>query len=479
MMGLEKPKIGLLFLTSGWFRDVGLQGESSVLTEAIETTAAEVIGRLSEFLEPVYSGILFSEAQAGVSARRIAAEGVDGLLIVPLVWCEDQILRAALKVLPKLPILLWVFIFQRRLTEFVPFERALEGSGSVAALQFSGMLKREGYSYRVVFGHHRDEGVYRQIRAHCLGMYVRRKLKNARIGILPFRCDQMSTTYVDEFELRRLYGVELSYLTLGDLKRSEQMVDRKRIKEFVKFLEGTDCRIEVDQRNLEQGIRYALAMEDIVRRDNLQVLAMNDVSEEMHLSLGMRPCLWNPEILKMGCVVSMEAEVAGGLAMYILFLVSGRSPFYTEPLTFDIEQNVLLLGHAGYHDASDRDPEYPLQVVADPEYRNSDPYQGAVSFFKYRPGAVTLINCVFTGHGFKWIVGRGESLAGQPRTEGNSHLCCRIESPLEHYYTVSVESGSSQHWLVCSGHRSAELRTICDWLGIEFLDLDERIRGRI
>jgi len=436
-----------------------------------------VIEELSKFLEPVYSGILFSEAEARVSAQRIAAEGVDGLLIIPLVWCEDQILRTALKALPKLPILLWAFTSFSRLPDLLPFEEALKGSGSVAALQFSGMLKREGFSYRAVFGHHRDGRVYDKIREHCLAMYTLRKLKSARIGILPFRCDQMSTTYVDEFVLRALYGVELSYLTLGDLQGCAQMVDSKRIEKFVEFLEGTGCRIEVDQRNLEQGIRYALAMGDIVRRDSLQVLAMNDVSEEMHASLGMRPCLWNPEILNMGCVVSMEAEVAAGLAMYILFLISGRSPFYTEPLTFDIKQNVLILGHAGYHDASDRDPEYPLKIVADPEYGNSDPYQGAVSFFKYKPGPVTLVNCVFTGRGFKWIVGRGESLAGQPRTEGNSHLCCRLESSLEHYYMVSVESGSSQHWLVCGGHRSAELRTICDWLGIDFLDLDDRIRG--
>ena len=96
-----KPKIGMLFLTSGWFREVGLQTSASPLTEDVQKIADEVIENLSLFCEPVYNGIIYSIKDADSAAQKIKSAEVDGLIISPLMWCEDQILLAALKNLPE------------------------------------------------------------------------------------------------------------------------------------------------------------------------------------------------------------------------------------------------------------------------------------------------------------------------------------------------------------------------------------------
>lgn len=200
-----KPKMGILFITSRWFRDVGLQSSSSPLTTEIEEIAKEIITKFSEFLEPVYHGVIFTEEEARNAAEMIKTQKIDGLIVAPLLWCEDQILRASLKMLPKLPLIVCGFFYSESLSNFVSYQEMIKGSSLVGILQMSGMINREDYKYESVTGYYRDSEVYEDIKAHCTALFISQKLKGSKCGILPFRCDLMSTTFIDEFTLRKLY----------------------------------------------------------------------------------------------------------------------------------------------------------------------------------------------------------------------------------------------------------------------------------
>jgi len=463
-----RPRLGVLFFSSGWFREVGLQDPASDTTARVEALARRAAADLAAHCEPVATEVLFSVDEARAAARRLAAQELDGLLVAPLMWCEDQIVRAALGELPSMPLLLWTFSPEASLPRFVPFQRMIQGSGAVCTLQLSGMLKRERRWFHSVAGPLGEQLTYQRIGAWARALAVAQRLRGLRIGVLPFRCDQMSTTYVDEFELRRLYGVELVYLELERVRRAAAEAGAQELAEFRGGLEAGGARIRVDERNLEEGLRYALALEKAT--EGYGVLAMNDVIPEMHSSFGLRPCLCNPRLSER-TVVCMEADVAAGLAMQALRLATGERPFYTETFGVDYPADALLLGHAGYHDAANADPAHPVEIVPDVEYEHSDRFTGAVSFFKYRPGPVTLVNSVWDGEGLKWVGLEGDSLKGPPKMDGNSHLLCGLKVPVADFFRRSVESGVSQHWIVVHGHRLAELEPLCEAAGIRFLTL--------
>jgi L-fucose isomerase-like protein len=465
-----KPRLGVLFFSSGWFREVGLQDPASDTTARVEETARRVVEHLSAFCRPEFSGVLFSVEEARAAARRIAAAGVDGLLVSPLMWCEDQIVRAALAELPELPLVLWTFSPEEAVPEFVPFQRMIQGSGAVCTLQLSGMLKREGRRYRSVAGPLGDPEVYRAIGAHARGMAVARALRGLRVGVLPFPCSQMSTTYVDEFGLRRLYGIELAWLELERFRRAAGEASAVKAQAFRGELEASGQRIRTDERSLQEGIRYALALEQVLGEERLAVLAMNDVIPQMHERFGLRPCLASPRLSEQA-VVAMEADIAAGVAMYALRLATGERPFYTETFNVDYQANALLLGHAGYHDAANADPAYPVEVVPDVEYQNTDRFPGAVSFFKYKSGPVTLVNSVWDGERLKWVALQGRSLEGPPKMDGNCHLFCSLEMPVRELFQRSVDSGVSQHWIVVHGQHLEALKILCDTAGIGLLAL--------
>ncbi len=468
---IADPKVGVALVTSGWFRDIGLQQEGSDTTARVGDLGDKIVARLDEFVEPVYRGILFTEEDARSAGQEMRAAGIDALLIAPLMWCEDQIVRALLKELPRVPIILWAFSPTASLPDYLEFQTMLQGSGAVCTLQLSGMLKREGHDYHSVAGSLEDEEVFNGLRRISRAIFLKRSLSTLKVGVLPFPCSYMSTTYVDEFQLRSRYGIELSYLELSRVESSAAGVASEDIALFREECFSADVVIGVDHRNLEQGVRFALALEQLVQEEDLGVLAMNDVIDEMHQSFGLRPCLCNPRIAENGTVVSMEADIAAGVDMYLLKGLTGSVPFYTEVFGVDYRENILLLGHAGYHEQVNADPAVPISIIPDIEYENSDTYTGCATYFKYREGPITVINSVWDGSQLKWLGLEARSLPGPPKLEGNCHLVCGLETAVAEFLTFAAESGVSQHWVVVPGHVLDEAELLCRYADIGFTAL--------
>jgi L-fucose isomerase-like protein len=464
----SRPRLGVLLVTSGWFRDVGLQAADSDISAEADRAGSAILGKLEEFCDPVCDGVVCSVGEAAKAAARIRGADVDGILVAPLMWCEDAIPRGALAGLKGLPILLWTFSPAAGLPDFVPFQTMLRGSGAVCTMQLSGMLVREGIEFHSVEGHAEDPAVFEEIAWFAAAAAVKRSLAGARVGVLPFPCDQMSTTWVDQFALRARYGVELRFLELERVRSAAAACDAGEIREFRDSMDSGVVRMGVDAQNLEEGIRYAIALGHVAREERLSAFAMNDVIAEMHASFGLRPCLSHAGLSDAGVVVSMEADAAAAVAMLALRRFTGERPFYTEPFSVDWNAGALLMGHAGMHDARNADPSCGIEVVPDVEYENTDRFTGAATLFKYREGATTLVNSVWDGGRLRWAVAEGTSLGGPMKMDGNCHLVFVPDSPVKDFLRFAVELGVSQHWIAIPGRRARGLSRLCGILGIGF-----------
>ena len=448
-----------------------MQSDNSSFSGELEEIGKEIVSRLSDFIDPVYPGIVFSEASSRTAAADFLKAGIEGLIVSPLMWCEDQILRAALKELPSFPIILYTFLPFPTLPEYLLYTEMLKGSGTVGTLQLSGFFKREGYNYRVVTGYYKDPEVYEIFRDYCNAISVNTGLRHAICGILPFPCNQMSTTYVDEFTIRKLYGIEFKYLEISRFFNLAQACNNDEIECLRDYFIDNGYKIEVDELNFKEGIRYALAIEKIIKADQISILCMNDVIEEMHSIIGLRPCLYNPRLSLKNIAIAMEADVAAGIGMYILRAFTGEIPFYSEVLTSDLEKNGLILGHAGYHDVNNNDQKFPMRIVSDIEYKTTDRFAGAVTCFKYKPGYVTLINCVYNGTRLRLTVCEGESLDCPPKLEDTVHLFCKLDMPVREFFNKILELGCSQHFIVIPGKYGINLERLCQFNDIEYFYL--------
>jgi L-arabinose isomerase len=190
------------------------------------------------------------------------------------------------------------------------------------------------------------------------------------------------------------------------------------------------------------------------------------VGEELHRVVGLRPCLSVPELFARA-VVSMEAEVGGAVALLALKWLTGKPPMYTEIFAVDIEDNALLIGHAGMHDApSLTESADDILIEPDGEYVESEP-DSAWMRFRAKGGPVTLLSVFCDVERFKLVVSSGEAIGGPPRLLGSPHAYVRLPTPVGAFLERAIRTGMTQHWALVHADATAELAALAEILELE------------
>jgi L-arabinose isomerase len=224
----------------------------------------------------------------------------------------------------------------------------------------------------------------------------------------------------------------------------------------------------VTERGLHQAARASLGLADLAQDRALDAVAIDDVSEELHQVLGLRPCLHVPALFDRA-VVSMEAEVGGAVALLICRWLTGASPMYTEIFTVDQAENALLAGHAGIHDAPSlvADP-MDIQIEPDGEYVESEPDSAWMSF-RTKGGPVTLLSVFDDRDRFKLVITKGRALVGPRRLLGSPHTFVKLETPLASFFEQTMRSGMTQHWALVHGQITAPLLALAEIMELDRL----------
>jgi L-arabinose isomerase len=472
-MNIRKPKIGLLPLTSEWFTQVGAtQGSFSSLPLALNADLEQIQAALAPDMDLINPGVLASPHQVIDAIQLFQREAVEAVIIVYMTWGEDRTLIEAVLRLGDCPFLLWCYVPFERLPDPLSMPEMLRASGPVGALQASGPLKRLGKRFVTAFGSYGDPQTIQHIASYARAARLAQDLKRAVIGVLPYRCDQMSGTYVDEFRLKHELGPELKYLTTHDYRAVCEALLESQVQSFVQELRSRyPAAPNLTQAGLERGARVSLGLAEYVKQYRLDALAIEDVGEEMHRVLGLRPCLAVRALFEQ-VVVSMEAEIGGAVALLILQQFTGNPVMYSELFSVDPSENCLLLGHAGMQDA--RLANDPGEVILEPdgEYVESEPDSAWMSF-RARGGTVTLLSVFCDRARFKLVIARGESLSGQRRLLGSPHAVVRLETPLASFISRALHTGMTQHFGLVHGDVGADLKMLAEILDLELVDLTE------
>jgi L-arabinose isomerase len=470
---MEKPKVGLLLLTAEWFAQIGASaGSFQGLPQALEDDAARMERGLERELEVVSPGVLATPEQVDRALLVFREHDVDAVIACQITWGEDRLILRAVEGLPDVPLLLWCYTPCTRLPEQMTMRDLFRASGPVGALQASGPLKRLGTPYGFAFGSYESEATLQRIASFCRAAQVARALRRATIGVLPYRCDQMTGTYVDEFRLRHEVGPRLRYISVAEYHALCERVPDATVQAFVEGLRAT-YRIapQTTEAGLARSARASLGLAELVEAYQLDALALEDISEELHRTFGLRPCLYVPGLFERA-VVSMEAEVGGAVALMMLKGLARKPPMYTEIFTYDLADNGVLMGHAGIHDVRLAESTDGVLIEPDGEYVESEP-DSAWMRFRAKGGRVTMLSVFCDVERFKLVIATGEAVGGEEKLLGSPHAYVRLEMPVERFFEQCIRTGMTQHWALVHGDVVDEL---LDLAGIA--NLDVRVIGQ-
>lgn len=463
----EKPKVGLLLMTAEWFTQIGAsQGSFQGLPQQLQDDAARIKEALCSEVHIVNAGVTATRQQLGEAVDLFKKEDVDLIVACQITWGEDRLIIDAVQKLPQMPFLLWCYSPFQNLPEQMSMRDLFRASGPVGALQASAPLKRLGKEFGFAFGSYKNQDAIRSIAAFSRACQTARELKNATVGILPYRCDQMTGTYVDEFRLKKEIGPELKYISINDYSRICAGISDQAVEGFVSDLKARFRLAEnVTEPGLAKGARVSLGLAEVVEKYQLDALAFNDIAEELHQALGLRPCLYVPALFARA-VVSMEAEVGGAVALLMLKKLAKKPPMYVEIFTYDESDSCLLAGHAGIHDINLAESDDAVLVEPDGEYVESEP-DSCWMRFRAKGGHVTMLSVFCDVDRFKMVITSGECLGGREKLLGSPHAYIRTKVPLAEFFAKAIKTGMTQHWAVVHDDVVNELVALADVLRLD------------
>lgn len=468
---MNKPKIGLLLLSAEWLNRIGSgKGFYRDLPGRVAKDGEVVVRALSRGLEIVNPGIIDAPEKAIEAAAAFRKEKVDLVLVCYLTWGEDYLFLDVIKKLPQVPVLLWCYVPYSRLLQRFDMAELFPLSGPVAAVQASGPLKRLNRDFGFVFGSVENKDAINRIFDYSRAARVASELKTARIGLLPSFCNQMSGTHIDKPRLKKEIGPEVVTISVAEYVNLVAKVSDKRVKDFVRGLKKRYRIDRVSDAALLKAGRASLGLADLVDNYSLDALALQDLDEKLHRTIGLRPCLAVPSLFDKA-VVSMEGDTGAALAMLVLKRLTGKPVMYTEIFTFDEKKNTVLAGHAGIMDPCLAKSQKEVRIVPDYEYFEVE-RETAAMFFRAKGGWVTLLSIFEGTERFKMVISIGNAIGGKKILEGSPHIYVKLKTPLPEFFTAVVRTGMTQHWAVVHEDVVGKLRFLAEILKMDCLVIE-------
>jgi L-arabinose isomerase len=456
-------KIGFLALAAQWFWDTSMSDSKS--TQEIQSQIRGIEASIAGSHEVISAGLVTTEASAKSAATKFREADIDALLACCVMWSEDQPLLRVLEEMRDTPLLLWCWTPGTSLPETLTALDLTKWSGPVGAQQVSGTLRRSGRKFTFVIGSHNEKETIREIQGFLSAATVARSLKHARVGLLPYRYHVMPNTWVDEFDLMSKIGLDVIYISVGELASSAALVSEAEVRSYIDGLKGMHVSPQVSSKGLSEAARISLGLAKIVKDRRLHAVSIGDCNDELHAVLKCRPCLYLPSVFENHVVVGSEGDLRGILAQLILARLSGQPTLFTEIFTYDEEQNQILVGHAGMHDirlAGDRSA-----VTITPDYEYPKEEAGVWMAFSVKPGPVTLLSITSDQGGFHFVAIQGEALPAKGRLQGYPNALVKLEMPLRSFFAATTAVGTTQHWALVPGDLRGSLSKLASILDID------------
>ena len=469
-----KGKTGVLFIATSRFRNLGIETVEGSYELRKETEAAEYIHSLKDFCDVVYPGPVYNREDLSKSIKMFTEQKVDSVFALFLSWSEDFAWVRFLRDMPPVPILFACktrdninFNNTHSETDFIEF---LSAGSLVGSLEASGSIARLNRPMMEIVVAHFDE-IMIKARNFSNAAAVRAKLFNSDFGLLASYNEVMWSTYVDPYNLFAKAGPELRFMSVATLTKEIESIEEKIVIETCNILSSRyEVMQDVDINKFDASVRASLALESMARKAGVSVVVLNDIDPVLLTDVGLRPgflpCPGTEDI-----TVVPEGDIGGGLAVYILKLLSELPVNFIEPFHIDAVNNCFAGGHAGPNDYTD--PDGSVRIACDVRFaKTSYKYAGApFAWYVIPPGTKTMLHISESKGRFKMVCSLVEALPAEHFITSYSHGQFRpIGSSMQDFFTRLLQIGVTQHYAVVQGDYMNQLTYLA-----KILDFDLKI----
>lgn len=303
--------------------------------------------------------------------------------------------------------------------------------------------------------------------------------KYQTIGYLGHTYEGMYDMHTDPTAFTAAFGAHVKMLEMCELvKTSEQITDEEiaaQIAEITDTFEICDPSVDpltdfVQKEDLECSARQSAALKKLVNKHHLTALAYYYIGAPgtIYENIAANLIIGNTLLTSSGIPLAGEADLKTAAAMLIMKNLGGGGSF-AEIHPFDIEKNVVLIGHDGPHNIT--------VSQGKPRLRKLKKYHGKSGSgigveFSLKSGPVTILSISVDRNGkFRMVAAEGEAQEGEIPQTGNTNTCVKFQSSVCTFLSKWCEAGATHHLALGIGHHLEELRKFSKISGIELVEI--------
>mgnify|MGYP000014574634 FL=1 len=379
--------------------------------------------------------------KAGEKFRR---ENVD-LICLPLAtWSSDYTVLDMLEQID-VPIITWAF--------------PGVNTGSLCGVQqIDCVLKELNKEYKFVYGE--NERAYHEILAYSRAIALKRKLRNARIGLIGYRIVGMTEVTFDEYALKSFFGPRVIHIGIHELKKRAEEEDDDEAKRLWDEIKEKVGRVTANESEGIYSTKIYLALKRLIVEHDL-----SGIATECYPELMGQVCLAHSLLSEEGIVAACEGDVNSALAMLMLYELTGFPVHNTDLLAVYEEDNSVLFSHCGSGGFSLAERREDINLGPVRLAR-----RGVCVLFPSKPGKVTLVNLVGRKDTYRMCVVSGEAMHTEMVFPGNP-IRVKIPIKIDEFLEIIAREGFGHHWMIGYGDVRTELKYLASLNGVRIISI--------
>jgi L-fucose isomerase-like protein len=438
-LNFRKPRIGFVNLILDFLegQDVAVKYSHHAKDYLEKELGVEVV----EYPEP-----LAQRSQAVKAWKKFKAEDVDGVILFNGTFSTGELTAEMIRNLD-CPFALW------GIGELSLKSRSFTGS-MVGLMAAGALFKNLDKRFTFIYGPIEDEKAQRK-----LGIFVRvikaiAYLKEASIAVIGMRPDGFEISDYDELAVKKLFGTEITKLSLYTLSKIMKEIDEKEIDADME-VQKQIFDIRNDDLQEARGLsKVYLALKKAFKDKNIHSYAP-DCWPELRDNDKTPICPANGRMNAEGIMASCECDVDGSLTLMLEHALSGSTPWWADFVNLIAENDTLLWWHCGNapHNLSTQKPV--IERV----------FGGLAQTAAMKSGTATICRLNSIRGEFTLHVGTGEVVETKPLLKG-SNLLIRMKGGNMKFVESLLRNGIPHHNGLVYGDILDELKEFAHLMNI-------------
>jgi len=465
---MQKPKVGLLGLTLGFYEQLAPE-----LSKGRERFVRErLVLALDEVADVHFDGAVYKREDIESAITRFEAEHVDVLLIVLLTYSPSLAAAPALK-RTRLPIVIWNTQELYAVDESYGDKELAENHGVHGTQDLCNVLVRADVPFGYVTGHLKDPGTILTLNELLRAGFAVSRLRRARLGLIGYPFPGMGDFGCDLTHLATTLGCAWEAIPLTEYhKRAEEADPRESKRLADEYRSSYEVDKQITDDDLAVTARSEIALRGLVRDYRLdgysyQFLAFGDDDRSETV-----PFVAASRLLAEGIGFGGEGDLIAAAHSALLTWLHPPASF-SEMFSIDFGGNAVLLSHMGEANIAmartDRKPRLVRRPAPIVPTRGSQ--LNLISVFE--PGEATLTALTLTS-GQRWrIIAAPITIEDFGPLAGLAvpHTKVRPAGDVREFLTDYARAGGPHHLAVCFGDARRELAMTAEFLGAEYVEI--------